>query len=112
MGALVFTLGALITVITSGTVFLLMGFFLIGMGSGPFFPCLMQDTPNHFGKENSQFAVGLQLASANIGCVVAPPLFGIITAYIGYSMFLIYLCIWLAGMMIAAESLRRKQLHG
>lgn len=110
-GVVVFVIGALITVFSSGIVFLMGGFFLIGMGCAPFFPCLMHDTPNHFGKENSQSAVGLQLASANIGCVAAPPLFGLITAYIGYGMFPLYLGIWLTGMIMAAEALQRKQLH-
>ncbi len=52
--------------------------FLFGLGMAPIFPSMIHETPARFGKQNSQYIIGFQMASAYAGCAVFPPLFGIL----------------------------------
>ncbi|MEA4860315.1 Inner membrane protein YbjJ [bioreactor metagenome] len=56
---------------------------LMGIGCAPIFPGMIHETPNHFGRENSQKIIGLQMASAYTGSTISPPLFGILGNWIG-----------------------------
>jgi len=55
------------------------GLCLIGLGFAPMYPCSMQDTPLHFGREFSQIAIGYQMGMANIGYTVIPLVIGAIS---------------------------------
>ena len=59
----------------------LCGLLMIGVGAAPVYPSIIHSTPAHFGKENTHAIVGIQMASAYCGCVLAPPLFGLIAQY-------------------------------
>lgn len=74
----------------------LVGFVAIGVGCAPIYPCIIHSTPAHFGKEKSQAMVGIQMASAYIGTSIMPPLFGLLSNYIGITMLPIYLLLILA----------------
>lgn len=65
--------------------------FLIGLGNGPLFPNLAYLTPQNFGTELSQSAMGVQMAAANLGILFMPPLFGFLAQLFGLSLFPIYL---------------------
>jgi len=110
LGCAVLVLGVAIMSISSGEILYISGFFLMGAGCAPVFPCLMHDTPKHFGVENSQYVVGLQLVSSNIGCAVAPFLFGAATEYIGYGTFPLFLGVFLAIMAVVIETLKKRIL--
>ena len=69
----------------------LMGFIAIGLGCAPVYPCIIHSTPVHFGKENSQAMVGVQMASAYIGTSVMPPLFGLLSRFLGIAALPFYL---------------------
>ena len=56
---------------------------LMGIGCAPIFPGMIHETPNHFGRENSQKIIGLQMASAYMGSTLSPTLFGIMGNWIG-----------------------------
>ena len=56
-----------------------LGLCLIGLGFAPMYPCTMQDTPLHFGREFSQIAIGYQMGMANIGYTVIPLIIGAIS---------------------------------
>ena len=43
------------------------------------YPCSMQDTPLHFGRDFSQIAIGYQMGMANIGYTVIPLVIGAIS---------------------------------
>ncbi|MFD0704921.1 MFS transporter [Alloscardovia venturai] len=54
------------------------GLVIMGLGSAPIYPSIIHSTPRIFGEENSQAMVGVQMASAYIGSLIAPPVFGLI----------------------------------
>jgi len=93
--------------VSSGELLYMGGFFLTGLGCGPIFPSMMHDTPMHFGEDNSPSVVGLQLASANIGCAVAPFVFGLLAAQISYTLLPLFLVTLLIVMTGIIETLKR-----
>ena len=85
----------------------LAGLVLIGLGCAPVYPCLIHSTPDHFGAENSQSVIGVQMASAYVGTCLMPPLFGLIAAHIDPALFPVYLLAVLLAMSAAHEGLLR-----
>lgn len=74
--------------------------FLIGLGNGPIFPNMIYLTPAHFGKENSQTAMGLQMVLAYIGILCAPAVFGILAQQVSVSLLPVYLSIFCVVMIV------------
>ncbi|MEG1275278.1 MAG: MFS transporter [Ruthenibacterium sp.] len=106
--------------IAAGTVTLLLpltavaggsGFFLIGLGCAPIFPCLLHGTPHHFGSENSGAMMGLQMASAYVGSAVVPPLFGLVAQYVSIALMPYCLGFLLVVMVLMTERLNHKTAH-
>lgn len=58
----------------------LVAFVLVGLGFAPIFPSMMHETPTRFGKEAAQSIIGYQVAAANFGVAVFPPLLGLLIA--------------------------------
>lgn len=56
----------------------MIGFIITGFGLSPIFPSMTHETPVFFGKEHSQTIIGFQMASANLGIALIPPLFSTI----------------------------------
>ncbi len=81
------------------------GFFLIGMGCAPVFPCLVHDTPVNFGSKYSQSIIGLQMACAYVGSAFMPPLFGILASFFGYGLFTPYIFTLLILLILGVKSL-------
>ena len=65
----------------------LISIFLIGLGEGPIYPNLSFLTPEHFGEENSQRAMGIQMAFAYVGVLLGPALMGVFAAEFGMQSF-------------------------
>jgi fucose permease len=86
---------------------ILYGLLIIGLGSAPIYPSLIHSVPELFGPTRSQSIIGVQMASAYVGNILLPPLFGILADRIGINLFPYYLVILLLGMMISHEKLRR-----
>ena len=84
------------------------GLLLTGLGCAPIYPCIIHSTPEHFGAENSQALIGIQMASAYVGFLIAPPLFGLIANHVSASLLPVYLGIALVVMIIMCEGLNRK----
>ena len=61
----------------------LAGLLLVGLGCAPIYPCIIHSTPANFGPEKSQALIGVQMASAYVGTLLMPPLFGVIAGSIG-----------------------------
>ena len=85
-----------------------LGQVFVGLGCAPIYPSIIHSTPAHFGAENSQAIIGIQMAFAYIGSCVMPPLFGIIAEHITVALLPYYQLIVLALMIIMHESLIKK----
>ncbi len=83
------------------------GLMLIGLGCAPIYPCIIHSTPAHFGPENSQAIVGVQMASAYVGTLVMPPLFGLIANHITVSLLPGFLALIALLMLAMSERLNR-----
>lgn len=69
----------------------LAGFIIIGLGCAPVYPCIIHSTPAHFGADKSQAIIGVQMASAYLGGVLMPPVFGMIANNISVALLPVYL---------------------
>lgn len=76
------------------------GFVVTGLGCAPIYPSIIHSTPDHFGKENSAGIIGIQMASAYLGSLLMPPLFGLIAEHISISLMPLYLGIFIILMVI------------
>lgn len=83
VGISVVFLGVLLLALPVSSTISLVGFVVIGLGCAPIYPCIIHMTPDVFGKEKSQGMIGVQMAFAYSGFVVAPPLFGFISGATG-----------------------------
>ena len=86
----------------------LAGLVLIGLGCAPIYPSIIHSTPNHFGADRSQAVIGIQMASAYVGNLVMPPLFGLIANRITPALFPVYLLVLLGIMVFTHEQLTYK----
>ncbi len=85
----------------------LAGLVIMGIGSAPIYPSIIHSTPEHFGKQNSQAIVGIQMASAYVGCTLMPPFFGLIAQYISISLFPFYMAFFAVLMLLMAERVNK-----
>ena len=69
------------------------GLFCIALGNGPVYPNLTHLVPKSFGKDISQSVMGAQLAFANAGAMIGPPLFGLIVRFTGVGFLPIYIAL-------------------
>lgn len=90
LGTIIALAGTAMTVIPT-EVFGILGFIIIGIGCAPIYPCIIHMTPINFGKDNSAAIIGIQMASAYIGSLLAPPMFGIVAENISLRLMPLYL---------------------
>lgn len=107
LGQAVTALGILALLLPAGGAATLAGLALIGLGCAPVYPCIIHSTPEHFGADRSQAIIGIQMASAYVGSLIMPPLFGLIVRYATAALFPWYLLILLAVMVLSHEMLVR-----
>ena len=89
----------------------LAGLVLVGVGCAPIYPSIIHATPDHFGADRSQAVIGIQMASAYVGNLVMPPLFGVLANNITPALFPFYLLALLVLMVFMHEQLVRKTSH-
>ena len=109
LGLAIVTLGIVIMLLPLGAGAALVGLVVVGLGCAPVYPCIIHSTPEHFGKERSQALIGVQMASAYIGILLMPPLFGLIADKISTGLLPVYLLALLAGTACMYEKMIRKQ---
>ena len=85
----------------------LAGLIVIGFGCAPIYPSIIHATPEHFGRENSQAVIGIQMACAYVGTTLMPPLFGVLSSVVGIGLFSGYLFLFAVLMLAASERLNR-----
>lgn len=96
---------------TKTDVFALAGLIIVGFGAAPIYPAIIHSTPTHFGAENSQAIVGIQMASAYCGSTFMPPLFGLIAQHIHIGLYPVFLLGALVIMIFMTEKVNRTCRH-
>ena len=100
-------LGVLVMLLPLGYWATMAGLLLIGLGCAPIYPCVIHSTPAHFGAENSQALIGVQMASAYVGICLMPPLFGIIADFVSAAWLPAYLAVINIVMFLMCETLNK-----
>ena len=109
-GSLLILIGLIFVIIPFNVISLsYIGLALIGLGGAPIYPCIIHSTPILFGEDKSQAIIGVEMASAYIGCLVMPPLFGVIANLISIRLYPIYMIILLGLMVFTYEILVKKK---
>ena len=111
LGQGVMLLGVTVMLLPLGTPGAMTGLLFIGLGCAPIYPCVIHSTPDHFGEENSQAIIGVQMAAAYTGVCLMPPLFGIIANHISVSVLPLYVGGITALMIFKCERLNRLEKH-
>ncbi len=111
LGLAIIFIGIVIILLPFGTGSTMTGLILIGLGCAPVYPCIIHSTPDHFGADRSQALIGVQMASAYIGVLLMPPLFGLIANHISIGLYPVYLLTILLCMAVMHERLIRKTAH-
>ena len=91
LGQAIIVIGILAIMLPLGNPISLAGFVLIGVGCAPIYPCIVHSTPINYGTDRSQAIIGVQMASAYIGNIIMPPLFGVIAEKITIKILPFYL---------------------
>lgn len=84
------------------------GLILIGLGCAPIYPCIIHSTPAHFGADKSQAVIGVQMASAYVGTLAMPPLFGLLAGRFTVGLMPLYLAALLVIMIVMHTILEKK----
>ena len=104
-------IGIVVMLLPFGKWSAMVGLVLMGLGSAPVYPCIIHSTPAHFGEENSQALIGVQMASAYVGICCMPPIFGILANHISVALLPWYVAGLLILMTVMCERLERKCSH-
>ena len=107
LGLGIIALGIAVMLLPFGLASSLAGIVLVGLGCAPVYPCIIHSTPEHFGAENSQAIIGVQMASAYTGILVMPPLCGVIARSISAALLPFYALAILLMMFFMHERLVR-----
>ena len=83
------------------------GLVTVGLGCAPIYPCVIHSTPAYFGADKSQAIVGVQMASAYVGSLAMPPVFGLLAQYVSIALYPLYLLVILVLMVVMHERLRK-----
>lgn len=109
LGQGVAAIGIITLMLPFGEYISLIGLIMIGLGCAPIYPCIIHSTPEYFGAHKSQAIIGVQMASAYIGTLLMPPIFGLIAEYINVSLYPVYLFMVMIFMVVMHEALLRKK---
>lgn len=108
LGQGIVVLGVIVMALPLGEIAAMTGLILIGLGCAPIYPCVIHSTPDHFGEENSQALIGVQMASAYLGTLSMPPVFGLIANHISVALLPVFLAVIAVLMIVMCERLNRK----
>lgn len=78
----------------------IVGFIIFGLGCAPIYPSIVHSTPERFGSDKSQSIIGIQMASAYLGSIIMPSIFGIIANFISITLMPLYLAIFVVVMLV------------
>ncbi len=107
-GTCIMAFGVLVLLLPLGAVSAFVGIALIGLGSSPVYPCIIHATPQNFGAEHAPAITGVQMASAYMGNMLMPALFGVIGKQVSFALYPVYIGALLLAMAVLYEQLLRK----
>ena len=110
-GCAIIGLGVGAMILPTGELTALAGLVLVGLGCAPIYPCIIHSTPANFGPERSQALIGVQMASAYLGTLIMPPLFGLLAQYRSLDLMPQYLGAILILMVAMHEKMLKKVAH-
>jgi fucose permease len=110
LGMSILSIGVIVLFLPLSEYVALAGFILVGIGCAPIYPCIIRSTPDIFGADKSQAIVGVQMASAYVGSLLMPSVFGILANHITVALLPMYLCGILVVMIFMYERLVKKSL--
>ena len=88
------------------------GLLFAGLGMGPLYPNFVYLTPRNFGRDVSQSIMGSQSASAYLGLIAVPPLFGLLVNNFGVGLYPPFLAvvyaIQLAAVLLFIRHLKKR----
>lgn len=85
----------------------LAGLVVAGLGSAAVYPAVIHSTPVTFGRRNSQAIIGIQMAAAYPGPTLVPPLFGVLSTWLGMGIFPFFLAVFVVLGLAMSEPLNR-----
>ena len=107
VGQALLALGCIFMMIPAGSTLSGIGLVVCGMGCAPIYPNIIQDTPVNYGTENSQAAIGVQMAFAYVGSTFLPSIFGALAGVGGYGL-LPYFAISICVLMTVLFGIQKK----
>ena len=108
LGLVLIASGIIMIMLPFGQISALIGLVLTGLGCAPIYPSMLHETPVNFGAEYSQSIMGVQMACAYVGSTFAPPIFGALAAFLGYSLLPFYLGAILILMIVMIQMLNQR----
>lgn len=104
LGSVIATLGiTLLLIPIENNDITVIALIIIGLGCAPIYPAIIHSTPHNFGADKSGAIIGIQMASAYFGTTLVPPIYGLVGKIINFSVFPIYLLIFILMMAIMIE---------
>ena len=100
-------LGCVLMMIPAGSTLSGIGLVVCGLGCAPIYPNIIQDTPVNYGAENSQAAIGVQMAFAYVGSTFLPSIFGALAGVGGYE-WMPYFAMGICAMMAVLFNIQKK----
>jgi len=89
-------------------VFVILSLLFMGLGCAPIYPAIIHSTPYNFGAENTSALIGKQMASAYIGSLSLPPVFGVLAKNFGTGLFPFYAVVLGIAMLYMYKQLLKK----
>lgn len=111
LGEGLLAVGCVMMMIPAGSTLSGLGLVVCGLGCAPIYPNIIQDTPVNYGEENSQAAIGVQMAFAYVGSTFLPSIFGALAGMTGYEL-LPYFVIALCALMAVLFGVQKKIVEG
>ena len=110
IGQIVVCAGLTLLALPLGGGFALAGLVCVGLGCAPIYPCLLHETPAHFGAGQSQALMGMQMACAYLGNTLMPPVFGFLAQQVSARLYPFYLLAFAVVMLYMSERMNRRGL--
>ncbi|NLW12705.1 MAG: MFS transporter [Clostridiaceae bacterium] len=105
LGQIIAFAGAVLLILPLPTQVTIVSFMLIGLGLAPVFPSMLHETPARFGKERSQYIMGIQMAIAYTGSTLLPPLLGTVASRTSLFIFPVVVLVYVSLMWLSSERL-------